>query len=55
MTTIEQQINDGLLKWSQGVDPTDIASANEYIKFKILVYEYHDFLDGDLWEQFKTL
>ena len=53
MATIEQKINDGLLKWSQGVDPTDTDSAREYIEYKLLEYEYHDFLDADLWDQFK--
>ncbi len=53
MATIEQQINDGLLKWGQGVDPTDIASANKYIKFKLLEYEHYKIKDSELWEQFK--
>jgi hypothetical protein len=53
MTITSQQIRDGQQKWSQGVDPTDTDSAREYIEYKILEYEYYDFLDADLWEQFK--
>ena len=54
MTTIKQQVKDGNRKWRQGVDPTDTASANEYIKFKLMEYEYFKRIkDDDLWEQFK--
>ena len=54
MTTLEQQVKERRPKWSQGVDPTDTNSVIEYIEYKMLEYEYFDFLDVDLWEQFKA-
>ena len=53
MMTLEQQVKDRRQKWSQGVFPTDVISANEYIEFKLLENEYFDFKDRDLWDQFK--
>ena len=48
MTTLEQQVKERRPKWSQGVDPTDTNSVIEYIEYKMLEYEYLDFLDVDL-------
>jgi hypothetical protein len=53
MTITKQQIKDGQQKWGQGVDPTDTDSVIEYIDYKVLEYEYYDFIDNDLWDQFK--
>jgi hypothetical protein len=52
MTTLKQQVKDGQLKWRKGVDPTDTNSANEYIEFRLLEYEYYDLKD-DLWAWFQ--
>lgn len=40
MADISKQIDEGQEKWRQGVDLTSITDANNYIKFKILEYEY---------------
>ena len=54
MSTIKEQVTIGNTKWKQGVDPTDTASADEYIKFKLIEYKYFERIkDDDLWEQFK--
>ena len=53
MADISKQIDEGQEKWSQGVDPTSIPDVNNYIKFKVLEYEYFELMNDDLWEQYK--
>ena len=38
---------------SLGVDLKSITDVNNYIKFKILEYEYFKLMNNDLWEQYK--
>jgi hypothetical protein len=45
---ISKQIDNGQKKWRQGVDLTSIENVNDYIKFKILKYEYFKFINNDL-------
>ena len=53
MADISKQIDEGQEKWSQGVDLTSITEVNNYIKFKVLEYEYYKLMNDDLWEQYK--
>ena len=53
MADISKQIDEGQEKWSQGVDLMSITDVNNYIKFKVLKYEYYKFINNDLWEQYK--
>ena len=53
MADISKQIDEGQEKWSQGVDLMSIPDVNNYIKFKLLEYEYYKFINNDLWEQYK--
>ena len=52
MATISEQILEGQKLWSRGVDTQDIDSVNEYLSFKLREYDFLDFKDDDLWEQF---
>ena len=53
MADISKQIDEGQEKWSQGVDLMSIPHVNNYIKFKVLEYEYYKLMNNDLWEQYK--
>ena len=53
MADISKQVSEGQKKWSQGVDPTSIPDVNNYIKFKVLKYEYFELINNDLWEQYQ--
>ena len=53
MADISKQIDEGQEKQSQGVDLTSITEVNNYIKFKVLEYEYYKLINDDLWEQYK--
>ena len=50
MADITKQVDEGQEKWRQGVDLTSITDVNNYIKFKILEYEYFKLINNDLWE-----
>ena len=50
MADMSKQINKGQEKWSQGVNLTSITDVNNYIKFKVLKYEYFKLINNDLWE-----
>jgi hypothetical protein len=52
MADITKQVNEGQERWRQGVDLTSITDVNNYIKFKILEYEYFKFMNNDLWKQY---
>ena len=52
MADISKQVDEGQKKWRQGVDVTSIDDVNNYIKFKILKYEYFKLINVDLWEQY---
>ena len=54
MADIGEQVDKGQEKWSKGVSLTDLKDINEYLKFKLTEYEYLDFKDDDLWEQFQA-
>ena len=47
---ISKQVNKGQEKWRQGVNLTSIPDVNNYIKFKVLKYEYFKFMNVNLWE-----
>ena len=53
MADISKQVNKGQKKWSQGVDLTSISDVNDYIEFKILEYRHYNFMNDDMWEQYK--
>ena len=53
MVDISKQINEGQEKWRQGVDLTSTNDVNNYIKFKVLKYEYYKLMNYDLWEQYQ--
>ena len=53
MADISKQIDEGQEKWSQGVDLMSITNVNNYIKFKVLEYEYYKLMNDDLWEQYQ--
>ena len=53
MADISKQVSEGQKKWSQGVDLTSIDNVNDYIKFKILEYRHYNFINNDIWEQYK--
>ena len=53
MADISKQINKGQEKQSQGVNLTSITEVNNYIKFKVLKYEYYKLINDDLQEQYK--
>jgi hypothetical protein len=53
MATLQTQVNEGQKKWETGIDLTSTTTVTEYLKFKLLEYEYYNFKDDDLWEQFK--
>ena len=48
MADISKQINKGQKKWSQGVNLTSTNDINNYIKFKVLEYEYYKLINDDL-------
>ena len=50
MADISKQINKGQEKWSQGIDFMSTTNVNNYIKFKVLEYEYFKLMNNDLWE-----
>ena len=52
MADISKQVSEGQKKWRQGVDLTSTNDVNDYIKFKILEYEYYKLMNDDLWEQY---
>ena len=47
---ISKQIDKGQKKWRQGVDLISIPDVNNYIRFKVLKYEYFKLINDDLWE-----
>jgi hypothetical protein len=53
MADISKQIDEGQKKWRQGVDLTSTDDVNDYIKFKILKYGHYNFINNDIWEQYK--
>ena len=53
MADISKQVDEGQEKWRQGVDLTSISDVNNYIKFKVLEYEYFKLMNVDLWEQYQ--
>ena len=53
MADTNKQIDEGQEKWSQGVDLKSITDVNNYIKFKILKYRHYNFINDDMWEQYK--
>ena len=53
MVDISKQVSKGQKKWSQGVNLTSIDNVNDYIKFKILKYRHYNFINDDMWEQYK--
>jgi hypothetical protein len=50
MADLKKQVDEGQEKWRQGVDLISITDVNNYIKFKVLEYEYFKFINDDLWE-----
>ena len=54
MVDIGEQVDKGQEKQSKGVSLTDLKDINEYLKFKLIEYEYLDFKDNDLQEQFQA-
>jgi hypothetical protein len=53
MADLRKQVDEGQEKWRQGVDLTSIPDVNNYIKFKVLEYEYFKLMNVDLWEQYQ--
>ena len=53
MADISKQVSKGQKKWSQGVDLTSTDDVNDYIEFKILEYRHYNFMNDDMWEQYK--
>ena len=53
MVDISKQVSEGQKKWSQGADLISINDINDYVKFKILEYRYYNFINNDMWEQYK--
>ncbi|RKF81069.1 hypothetical protein GcM1_186004, partial [Golovinomyces cichoracearum] len=47
---LETQVDEGQKKWTTGPDITNKVDTNDYIKFKLVVYEYFDAKGFDLWE-----
>jgi len=52
MADLRKQVNKGQEKWRQGANLTSIPDVNNYIKFKVLEYEYFKLMNVDLWEQY---
>ena len=50
MADLKKQVNKGQKKWRQGVNLIFITNINNYIKFKVLKYEYFKLINDDLWE-----
>ena len=50
---LKTQVDEGQKKWTSGPDITNKVDVNEYIKFKLVEYEYFDAKDYDLWETFR--
>ena len=48
MADLRKQVNKGQEKWRQGVNLTSIPNVNNYIKFKVLKYEYFKLINVDL-------
>jgi hypothetical protein len=48
MADLRKQVNKGQEKWRQGVDLMSITNVNNYIKFKVLEYEYFKLINNDL-------
>ena len=57
MIDISQQLKEGEKKWSKEInidlDNINIIDINDFIKFKILEYEFYDFKDSEIWEIYK--
>ena len=53
MADISKQVSEGQKKWSQGVDLTSTNDVNDYVEFKILKYRHYNFINDDMWEQYK--
>ena len=53
MADLSKQIKEGQKKWSQGVDLTSTDDVNDYVEFKILEYRHYNFMNDDMWEQYK--
>ena len=53
MADLRKQVNKSQEKWRQGVDLTSIPDVNNYIKFKVLKYEYFKLMNVNLWEQYQ--
>jgi hypothetical protein len=53
MADLRKQVDEGQEKWRQGVDLISITDVNNYIKFKVLEYEYFKLINDDLWEQYQ--
>ncbi|RKF53396.1 hypothetical protein GcC1_221031 [Golovinomyces cichoracearum] len=47
---LKTQVDEGQKKWTTGPDITNKVDTNDYIKFKLVEYEYFDAKDFDLWE-----
>ena len=53
MADIYKQVSEGQKKWSQGVDLTSTDNVNDYVEFKILKYRHYNFINNNMWEQYK--
>jgi len=53
MADLRKQVDKGQKKWRQEADLTFIPDVNNYIKFKVLEYEYFKLINVDLWEQYQ--
>ena len=57
MATIQEQIEKGQDRWSEGIDAQsdniDKKEIKEFIDFKLLEYETYKLKDDDLWETYR--
>ena len=54
MADLNKQVSEGQKKWSQGVDLTSINDVNDYVEFKIFEYRYYNFINNNMWKQYKN-